>query len=123
MCSLTQNITKNWNYTKTKSFEGNYVFYSFLRTEINLSTPFVFLEIDPEGLHIHVFYMPIPRHELRSFFILYLFIYLAETFWPKVGHIFQKLLTEQTSNNKKRNTTGEVFAMGQKRRRVQNSAL
>ena len=41
-----------------------------------------------------VFHMPIPRPDLRFFFF-------AEKFWSKVGHTFQKILTDQKSDKKK----------------------
>ena len=47
-----------------------------------MPAPFV---IDPELMH--VFYMPIPRPDLR---VVVVFVFFAEAFWSKVGHIFQK---------------------------------
>ena len=53
----------------------------------------------------HVFYLPIPRPDLRFFF----FFFFAEKCWSKVGHIFQKISTDENSGRKKK--TSEIFAM------------
>ena len=63
--SIVQNFSeKTGSYTETKSFKTKNVSYSFLRTNVKMSTPCL---RDKLSRMAHVLYVPIPRSDLQAF--------------------------------------------------------
>ena len=66
---------KNWIYTKNKPFKGNNVSYSYdAQTHINVQkvqTSTAFLRDKTLTICTRVFYMPIPRPDLRVFYFYF----------------------------------------------------
>ena len=73
-----------------------------------MSTPFL---RDRPCNFAHVFYMPIPRPDLRGFYLFFLF---AEYIFSKEVQISQIILTDEKSCEKKTKASGQVFVRAQK---------
>ena len=83
LCSILSRIQrKTGSSTTTKSFEENNVSYSFLRTKIQMSTPFL---RDRAWLFAHVFYIYIHPEAWPPFF----FYFFAKQYWFETT-VFEK---------------------------------